>query len=259
MDPMNQILKRITDYKAEVVKALSKQVPVDILKSLPSFTESARPFLTRKKGQIISEFKRRSPSKGDLSNGKQVPEVVSQYRDHAAALSILTDLAFFGGGLEDLILAKGLTELPILRKDFIVSEYQIYEAKAYGADVILLIAASLEPRELDRYAALAHEIGLSVLFEVHHGDELDKLPQRAQYIGVNNRDLLTMKVDIQTSINLLPRLREQFPDGIYICESGVNLENAHLVNDYHGFLVAESLITSKQTAVTIEKLQALLS
>lgn len=255
---MSQILEKITAYKAEVVKALNKSIPVDLLKRLPSFSEASRPFLTKDKGQIISEFKRRSPSKGNLSKGKQVPEVISEYRDHASALSILTDLAFFGGGLEDLLLARDLTKLPILRKDFIVSEYQIYEAKAYGADVILLIAAALTPTELDQFAKLAHELGLAVLFEVHNGAELAHLPNDAKYIGVNNRDLTTMKVDIQTSISLLPRLREHFPDAVYICESGVNLENAHLVKDYHGFLVAESLITSDETEARIQRLKELL-
>jgi len=255
---MSQILKTITAYKAEVVKALSKRVPIDFLKRLPGFSEASRPFLTKDRGQIIAEFKRRSPSKGNLSKGKQVPEVVTQYRDHASALSILTDLEFFGGGLEDLLLAKDLTNLAILRKDFIVSEYQIYEAKAYGADVVLLIAASLTPTELARFAAVAHELDLAVLFEVHNGEELSKIPKDAKYIGVNNRDLTTMTVDIQTSINLLPRLRDEFPEAIYICESGVRLENAHLVKYYHGFLVAESLITSDQTETTIKRLKEIL-
>ena len=153
--------------------------------------------------KIISEFKRKSPSKG-IINGDVLPEIVTAdyVTAGAAALSVLTDIDFFGGSFDDFLRArKANPTIPMLRKDFIVDEYQLFEAKSIGADIILLIAACLEPSEVESLSKKAHELGLEVLLEVHNSEELaQSLCDNIDIVGVNNRNLKTFETSIETSI-----------------------------------------------------------
>jgi indole-3-glycerol phosphate synthase len=182
-----------------------------------------RPFIdaVRRPGlSLIAEHKRRSPSAGPIRDGVPVRDVVRAYaRGGAAALSILTDGPHFGGSLDDLRQARATTELPILRKDFIVDPYQLHEAVAAGADAVLLIVAALEDEELETLHALSRELGLAVLVEVHDEDELTRaIELGAVMIGINNRDLRTMQVDTGRTLRLLERV----PPGVaVVAESGI--------------------------------------
>jgi indole-3-glycerol phosphate synthase len=164
------------------------------------------------KSGIIAEFKRKSPSKGIINATAQVEATSIGYMQAgASALSVLTDKEFFGGQNEDLITARKFNFCPILRKDFILDEYQILEAKSIGADCILLIAAALEPDRLKELAAFAKSLGLEVLMEVHDGEELERsLCNDLDLVGVNNRSLKTFEVSVDTSLGLVDRIPDRF-------------------------------------------------
>ena len=170
---------------------------------------------------IIAEHKRKSPSKSIINDKTALPEVVKGYEiAGASAISVLTDTFFFGGSLDDLLLARKTVSLPILRKEFIVDPYQIFEAKAYGADAILLIAASLSKQEISAFSILAKELHLEVLVEIHGEEELEKaLHPSVDMIGVNNRNLKTFEVSIENSIQLSEKIPPAF---LKISESGIN-------------------------------------
>src|SRR5690349_15252780 len=156
---------------------------------------------------IIAEFKRKSPSKGWFKPKElEVEKVVSHYNKGAAGISILTDHEFFGGDLDDLIQAKVITDIPLLRKDFIIDKWQIAESKAFGADVILLIAACLTPDEVKEFAGYARSIDLESILEIHNEEELDHVCNEVDMIGINNRDLKSFKVDINVSLELIKKL-----------------------------------------------------
>ena len=219
---------------AELMKYSSYNKPV------PSLTEF---LLNPEKSGIIAEHKRQSPSKGLINGNVNLAEVVKGYEEGgASAVSVLTDQKYFGGNLADLKEATSLLSIPVLRKEFIVDEYQIHEAKAYGASIILLIAASLTSEEVDRFAKLARELGMEVLFEVHNEDELLKVSDYVNVVGVNNRDLKTFKVDIQQSVKLSTLIPEKF---IKISESGIsNPETVKMLKTfgYQGFLMGENFM-----------------
>lgn len=159
---------------------------------------------------IIAEFKRRSPSKGWLHEDAKIEAVVPAYEaGGASACSVLTDSEFFGGTLEDLQQARRLAALPLLRKDFIVDEYQLYQARTSGASAVLLIAAVLSPDECRRLARTAHELELEVLLEVHTPSELSHLNQYVDMLGVNNRDLGTFHTDVENSLRMIDLLRRE--------------------------------------------------
>ena len=193
---------------------------------------------------IIAEFKRKSPSKGWFKPKElEVEQVVKYYNANgAAAISVLTDDPFFGGDLDDLIQAKVVTDIPILRKDFIIDEWQIAEAKAFGADVILLIAACLTPPEVKHLAGFAKNLGLEVLLELHEEAELEHICDDTDIIGINNRDLKTFKVDIDRSL----RMAEQLPASkLKVAESGISaVETIRLFrnNGFCGFLIGENFM-----------------
>jgi indole-3-glycerol phosphate synthase len=170
-------------------------------------TLSFKHFLLRKdKTGIIAEFKRRSPSKGIINDTSTVAEVTSDYMDFGAtAISILTDEEFFGGSLNDLSEAT-VHGVPILRKEFIIDEYQVIESKAYGADIILLIAACLSKGEVKSFSKTAANLGLNVLLEIHNEQELEHICDDVDVVGINNRDLKTFKVDINHSIELCKKI-----------------------------------------------------
>jgi len=193
---------------------------------------------------IIAEFKRKSPSKGWFKAKElEVERVVSFYNSlGAAGISVLTDETFFGGDLDDLIQAKVISDIPVLRKDFMIDEWQIAEAKAFGADVILLIAACLSPIEVKQMAAFTKSIGLEVLLEIHNEEELGHICDDVDMVGVNNRNLKTFEVDINTSLNLIDKIPADKPavaeSGISNAETIVTLRKA----GFKGFLIGETFM-----------------
>ena len=240
---MDILEKIVVDKRQEV--ALKKQlISIDSLEKFPLF-ERKSPSLTRSLNEaevgIIAEHKRRSPSRAVINNSLDVHKVAQGYQNAGASgMSVLTDGKYFGGSLDDLILARSTTDLPLLRKDFTIDEYQIIEAKAYGADVILLIAAVLEQSEIQKFSELAANLGMEVLLEVHNLQELNNsLVPGIQMLGVNNRNLKTFEVDLNTS----RELSRHIPDGmVKVSESGIS--NSEAIRDlqefgYRGFLVGE--------------------
>jgi len=193
---------------------------------------------------IIAEFKRKSPSKGWFKTKElEVEPVVRQYNDKGAAgISVLTDEVYFGGDLDDLIQAKVISDIPVLRKDFIVDEWQVAEAKAFGADVILLIAACLSPAEVKQLAAFTKTVGLEVLLEIHNEDELAHICDEIDMVGVNNRNLKNFEVDINTSLQLIDKIPPGKPviaeSGISKVETIVTLKKA----GFKGFLIGETFM-----------------
>lgn len=256
------ILDKIIAQKYVEVAEKSSLVPVKLLEQSIYFDSkvvSMKKYVTDpEKSGIISEFKRRSPSKG-LINGAAAVESVSigYMQAGASALSILTDQDFFGGANEDLKTARKFNYCPILRKDFVVDEYQIIEAKSIGADCILLIAAALEPARLKELAAFAKSLGLEILMEVHDGEELERsLCDDLDLVGVNNRNLKTFDVSLGTSMELVDRIPPSF---VKISESGISKPET-LVElkkaGFDGFLIGENFMKSarpEQAAYTFIK------
>jgi indole-3-glycerol phosphate synthase len=202
------VLERIVDSTRDHVERRRHEVPFSALEQALSHRGDPRPFreaLTRPGVSVIAEHKRRSPSAGVIREGATVEDIVTAYeRGGAAALSILTEEAHFGGSLEDLRAARAATGLPVLRKDFIVDVYQVYEAAAAGADSLLLIVAALEPRDLAELHREAHSLDIDVLVEVHDEAELEAaLEIEADIIGINNRDLTDFSVDLERTYELL--------------------------------------------------------
>jgi indole-3-glycerol phosphate synthase len=205
---------------------------------------------------VIAEVKKASPSKGVLREQFDPAAIAASYERHGAAcLSVLTDRQFFQGKLDDLKAARGACSLPVLRKDFMMDPYQIYEARAAGADCILLIVAALTAEKLHELEAAAIELGLSVLVEVHDGAELETALQlKSPLIGINNRNLRTFETTLETTLGLLSRVPG---DRLVITESGilkpedVTRMRAHQV---HGFLVGEAFMRAPDPGVELERL-----
>ena len=203
---------------------------------------------------IIAEFKQKSPSKGEINQNARAEVVTRDYvNGGAAGLSILTDFPFFGGTLENLAIARKVNpETPILRKDFIIDSYQITEAKAFGADVILLIASCLEKQQAEELAEMAKSLGMEVLLEVHHAEELEILNDFVDLVGVNNRNLKTFEVDLDTSVKLAEIIPERF---VKISESGLSGADAihHLrESGYKGFLIGETFMKTENPGETLK-------
>jgi indole-3-glycerol phosphate synthase len=246
------ILEAIIERKKVEVEERKLATPVEVLRQSEWYERprlSLKHFLLdESRTGIIAEFKRRSPSKGSINEAADVVEVTTAYASNgASALSVLTDELFFGGSTEDLIKAR-VNQIPILRKDFMIDEYQIEEARAMGADVILLIAACLTPDEVKRLAAYAKQLGLEVLLELHAEEELEHICDETEIIGINNRDLKTFKVDIERSL----RMAEKIPsDKIKVAESGISsVENILLFkqNGFKGFLIGENFMKEENPA-----------
>lgn len=228
------------DKRIRNISALEKEV------FFKKETRSFKDFLLRKdKTGIIAEFKRKSPSKGIINDTSSVEGVTSDYVKYgASALSILTDKEFFGGSLNDLLKATTY-EIPILRKDFIVDAYQVIESKAYGADIILLIAACLSKQDVKMLSAVAKNIGLNVLLEIHNEEELEHICDEIDVTGINNRDLKTFKVDWKHSIELCKKIPA---DKIKISESGIDDPQTIRYlkeNGFSGFLMSEKFMKEK--------------
>lgn len=212
----------------------------------------------RERLAVISEIKRRSPSKGDLFADLDPSALAATYeRGGASCLSVLTDVEHFGGSVDDLRAARAACSLPVLRKDFTVSANDVVDTRLMGADCVLLIAAALEPAELAEFHSLAVSVGLDVLVEIHDEAELDHaLTAGATLVGVNQRDLVTFQVDHERAL----RMAGVIPDGaVRVAESGVRgAEDAAALHaaGYHAVLVGETLVTSADPAATIAELIA---
>lgn len=252
------ILDKIIAFKKKEIAKIKADVPVKKLVESPLFQRE--PFSLRKSllevgsTGIIAEFKRQSPSKGVINDKVTIDEVTNGYLDaNVAAQSILTDTSFFGGTMVDLMKARTInTTKPILRKDFIVDGFQIVEAKAIGADVILLIAACLTKEELKNYGKLAQDLGMEVLYEVHTQEDLDKIELSNKIVGINNRNLKTFEVDLEHSM----KLANQIPDDcVRVSESG--LSDPRIITGlkeygFKGFLIGESFMKTENPGEACE-------
>jgi len=262
---MPDILNKILAVKAQEVAAAQAIKPPATMRAEAEQAAPARDFVGAIRARIaagqaavIAEIKKASPSKGVLRADFQPAAIAASYAKHGAAcLSVLTDEQFFQGSADYLKLARAACTLPVLRKDFIVDEYQIYQARAMGADAILLIASALDVKQMQVFEALAHSIGMAVLVEVHDGAELDIALQLATpLIGVNNRNLRTFQVSLQTTLDLLPHIPR---DRIAVTESGiltaadVKLMRSHQV---HAFLVGEAFMRADDPGVELARVFA---
>lgn len=224
-----------------------KLIPVSQLESSVLFGRKVPSLATALRNSqtgIIAEHKRRSPSKETINQNTNVGQVAIGYENAGVCgMSVLTDIKYFGGSLEDLLLARASVSMPLLRKDFMVDEYQIIEAKAYGADVILLIAAVLNRAEIKSLSECAKSLGLDVLLEVHNEEELHKsIMPSLDMLGVNNRDLKTFTMNLDTSKALSKLIPEEF---VKVSESGISSVEA--IKDlkpygYQGFLIGENFM-----------------
>lgn len=250
------ILDQIIARKKEEISLSKSQVSLKDLKNSAFFerkTFSLKDALVQKSG-IIAEFKRKSPSKGIMNNQSDVLEVAKTYEKcGASGISILTDSDFFGGNFEDILKIRNEIKIPILRKDFMVDEYQFYEAKSIGADVVLLIAACLSPVQVQEFTELSHELGLEVLLEIHTEEELKCFNKNIDLVGINNRNLQDFKVDLQHSVDL----KNLLPAGtLSIAESGI-----YSVQDYQflkskgfdGFLMGEYFMKNENPGQKFEE------
>lgn len=224
---MSDVLKRILDRKREEVREALAVRPLGAVRAGAEAAPASRDFVGAIRGRIaggrpavIAEIKKASPSKGVLRQDFRPAEVARSYAEHGATcLSVLTDRDFFQGAPEYLEQARAACALPVLRKDFIVDPYQLYEARAMGADCVLLIVAALEPAAMGDLEWLARDLGMAVLVEAHDAAELDAaLVLETPLIGINNRNLRTFEVSLETTLSLLPRIP---PDRIVVTESGI--------------------------------------
>ena len=260
---MNILDKIIADKEVEV-KLRKKLIPIEQLEESVLFdreTISLSNKLKNSPSGIIAEYKRRSPSKSVINQNLNVFDVAKGYeKAGVCGMSVLTDGKYFGGSLDDLIIARASCKLPLLRKEFIIDPYQIVEARAYGADVILLIAAILSKDEIKYYSELAQSLNLDVLLEVHNEKELKKsLIDSITMIGVNNRNLKTFEVSLETSKELSSLIPDDF---VKISESGIsNVESIKELQQYgyKGFLIGENFMKSSNAGESakefIEKLE----
>jgi indole-3-glycerol phosphate synthase len=254
------ILDPITQAVREDLERRKSAVPRERLEQAISARPEGRPFseaLARPGISLIAEYKRRSPAAGILPHGvDSVAEIVRAYdRGGAAALSILTDGPHFGGSLDDLREARAISDLPILRKDFTIDNYQLYEAAAAGADAVLLVVAAVEPEELERLYSEARELDLDCLVEVHDGRELERaLALEVDVIGINNRDLSDFSVDVSRTFELL----SDVPAGkTVVSESGIS--SAEQVQELEGVgvdavLIGEALMRAPDVEQTCREL-----
>ncbi len=243
------ILDRIVIDKRKEIIAKKETIPIDFLQKSSMFLQKTNSLAKNIKtgSGIIAEFKRRSPSKQVINDKSSVIDVVKGYeKAGASGISVLGDTKYFGGSMDDLLQARSAVNIPILRKEFIIDPYQIYEAKAFGADVILLIAAILNKDEIIEFSALANKLSLEVLLEIHNEQELIKSDLTyVQMVGVNNRNLKTFEVSLDTS-KMLSKLIPN--DKIKISESGIRTKEAIIElrkYGFQGFLIGENFMKTE--------------
>ncbi|WP_322549896.1 indole-3-glycerol phosphate synthase TrpC [Flavobacterium psychraquaticum] len=249
------ILDKIIIYKRREVELKKSIIPVSQLEASVLFnsrTYSMSKLIKNSPVGIIAEHKRRSPSKDIINNNHSVEDVVLGYQNAGACgISVLTDAKYFGGSLDDLLLAKATVNIPLLRKEFIVDEYQILEAKAHGADVILLIASVLTREEIKNLSEFGQSLGLEILLEVHNLEELEKsIVPSLDMIGVNNRNLKTFEVNLDYSKQLASKIPDDF---VKISESGIS--SVEVVKElqqygYQGFLMGEHFMKTENPGKT---------
>ncbi|WP_436515786.1 indole-3-glycerol phosphate synthase TrpC [Ekhidna sp. To15] len=244
------ILSEIIENKRKEVEASKELYPVKLLENSAYYESkpvSLKKYLKREdKSGIIAEIKRKSPSKGIINAHVSVERTSIGYMQAGASgLSVLTDNEYFGGSSDDLKVARSFNFCPILRKDFMIDEYQVIEAKSIGADVILLIASVLDKSEIEKLGGLAQSLGMEVLLEVHNEDELKRsITDKVDLIGVNNRNLKTFKTDVQTSYDLVELIPNEF---VKVSESGIadpNTISQLKKVGYEGFLIGETFMKS---------------
>ena len=264
---MSDILKKILDVKADEISAAKKYQGLASLRrdvesdrearsQLRDFEVSLREKIAVGKAGVIAEIKKASPSKGVLREDFRPADIAKSYADHGAAcLSVLTDVHFFQGSPDYLQQARAACTIPVLRKDFIIDPYQIYQARHWGADCVLLIVAALDHGLMRELEACAHELGMDVLVEVHDAEELDAaLKLNTAMLGINNRNLRTFETTLDTTLELLPRIT---PDKIVITESGIlGVEDVQRMRDahVHAFLVGEAFMRAPEPGVELARL-----
>jgi indole-3-glycerol phosphate synthase len=262
---MSDILKKILDTKHAEVVAAMEQHPLALIladaKDAPEprdFVGAIRNKIAAGKSAIIAEIKKASPSKGVIREDFCPSEIAATYATHGAAcLSVLTDASYFQGSPEYLKQARAACSIPVLRKDFMISPYQVYEARAMSSDCILLIVAALNLPRMKELEALAHDLGMAVLVEVHDGEELDlALQLDTPLIGINNRNLRTFEVTLNTTLGLLGRIPQ---DRIVVTESGIfTPEDVALMrnNNVHTFLVGEAFMRQPDPGLELARVFA---
>lgn len=253
---MKDILSEIIANKRFEVDLQKQAISLEQLQEGISDVPAARSMkqaLSSSSSGIIAEFKRCSPSKGWIKQEARPEEIVPSYvAAGASALSILTDEKFFGGSLKDIRAVRSVVEIPILRKDFIIDEYQLYQAKIVGADAVLLIAAALEPEKCRQLTEEAHTLGLEVLLEIHSTEELTYINKEIDMVGINNRNLGTFVTDVENSFRLAGQLPQ---DTVLVSESGIS--NPEVVKrlqtaGFRGFLIGETFMKTPQPGETLQ-------
>jgi len=262
---MSDILNKILTVKFQEVASAKPSKPLNQLRADAQLAPPARDFVGAIRAKIaaglpavIAEIKKASPSKGVLREDFNPAEIAASYQQYGAAcLSVLTDEQFFQGNAAYLKQARAACDLPVLRKDFIVDEYQIYQARAMGADAILLIASALSFLQMQAFETLANELGMAVLVEVHNGDELTTALQlKTPLIGINNRNLRTFAVTLNTTLDLLARIPS---DRIVVTESGIlNAADVALMRNHsvNAFLVGEAFMRAEVPGQELAKVFA---
>lgn len=261
---MKDILQEIIANKRIEVERQKQAVKLQTLLSLGGerlerATHSMRTSLAGSQSGIIAEFKRKSPSKGWLHPDAAIADIIPAYeKNGASACSVLTDSDFFGGSLGDLCKARSLSNLPLLRKDFIIDSYQLYQARVMGADAVLLIAACLTQDECLTLSELAHTLSMEVLLEVHSEPELEYLNPHIDMLGVNNRNLGTFHTDIENSFRLAQKLQEiakvKDCSPLLVSESGISqTETVISLREagFRGFLIGETFMKTEQPGETL--------
>lgn len=252
------ILDTIVERKRTEVAERKQRKPLEVIKADALYTRKtislvdglSRPYASG----IIAEFKRKSPSKGIINDRVDPVEVTKAYQAAgASAVSILTDAYFFGGHDQDVVRARQVLDIPILRKEFIIDEYQVHEAKALGADLILLIAACLSKEEVVRFSTLARSLGLEVLLELHDEDELEHVCATVDLVGINNRSLKTFDVNIARSLRMAGQLPK---DKLKVAESGID-DPAQVKlfreNGYSAFLIGENFMKTNDPGMALHE------
>ncbi len=262
---MSDILNKIIATKQREVAAAKQQKPLELVKAEAGAATAPRDFvgairakITAKKAAVIAEIKKASPSKGVIRADFQPAAIAKSYEQGGAAcLSVLTDIEYFQGSPEYLKQARAACSLPVLRKDFMIDPYQVYEARAMGADCILLIAAAIDLATMRELEQIAHELSMAVLVEVHNGEELElALQLETPLLGINNRNLRTFEVTLDNTLGLLTRIPH---NKIVVTESGIfTAEDVALMrkNNVHTFLVGEAFMRQPEPGVELAKVFA---
>ncbi|MGQ0442581.1 MAG: indole-3-glycerol phosphate synthase TrpC [Methylophilaceae bacterium] len=259
---MSDILHQIIATKLTEVATAKAKVSLAAMKSAALSSSPPRDFvgaiqakIAAGQSAVIAEIKKASPSKGIIRADFNPAEIAKSYDEGGAAcLSVLTDVQYFQGSPEYLNEARAACDLPVLRKDFMIDDYQVYEARTMGADCILLIAAAIDLAKMHELESIAHQLGMAVLVEVHNGEELDlALRLQTPLLGINNRNLRTFDVTLQTTLDLLPRIAK---DKIIVTESGIfTADDVALMrkNNVHTFLVGEAFMRQPNPGAELKK------